>query len=544
MIERLGLPYLGFGLGLRAEHYETVLNEWPAVDWFEIISENFMETQGHTKRILGEIRERYPVVMHGVSLSIGSTDPLNIPYLTKLKALADWLQPPWISDHLCWTGINHINTHDLLPVPYTEESLTHTIARIKQIQDILERPLILENPSTYLEFKDSSISEAEFIATMAKESGCGLLLDINNVYVSCYNHRWDAKAYLDTLPLERVVQIHLAGHENHGTHIIDTHDGHVIDEVWQLYHYVTSKTSPISTMIEWDANIPEFAVLHAELDKARAKATTPLTVQTFTGDNGGAPLPARPYNAILSTLQEGILTGAGASPEAWIRPKRDFPASAQLNVYINGYRYRLCDAVSDDFPATRHALGDEAMNALIQSYVENTPSQFFDLGHYVERFPAYIAPKVSPFVAELAQAEQANSTVFALPESAPIALEAFAALDPESLMAAHFAPRAAAILMEHNHPINDYLTAYHNDQSPTTPAPQPSYMMVYRHEDITWRISLEHGEYILLNTLKNGLPMGEAIEATAEQLNGMNEEEFLEKLQHWFARWVQSGVLA
>ncbi len=543
MMERLGLPYLGFGLGLRAEHYDTVLNQWPAVDWFEIISENFLETEGHTKRILGEIRERYPIVMHGVSLSVGSTDSLNIPYLQKLKKLAEWLQPPWVSDHLCWTGINHVNTHDLLPVPYTEESLAHTIKRIKHIQDILERPLILENPSTYLEFKDSSIPEAEFIATMAKESGCGLLLDINNVYVSCYNHRWDAKAYLDALPLERVVQIHLAGHENHGTHIVDTHDGHVIEEVWQLYHYVIGKTSDISTMIEWDANIPEFAVLQAELDKARLHAERPLNVTTFTGDNGGEPLPARPYNVILSTMQTGILAGTTAQAEEWIRPKRDFPAAAQLGVYINGYRYRLCDAVSEDFPATRHALGDEVMNRLIQDYVESTPSQFFDLGHYVKRFPGFISAHVSPFATELAHAEQASHTIFSLPESEPIALEAFAALAPEALMAAHLKPRTASLLLAHHYPTNDYLTAYHNDQSPALPEAQASYMLVYRHNDSTWRIGLEHGEYLLLSHLNADLPMGEAIEATAAQLDGLTEEEFLEKLQQWFGRWVASGVL-
>ena len=192
-------PSLGFGLGLRPKHYPYIFENSPDVDWFEIVSENFMDTDGRPKRNLARIKERYPIVMHGVAMSIGTVDPLNSEYLSKLKKLIDYVQPAWVSDHLCWTGIAHKNSHDLLPVPYTEEALKHIISRIKQVQDYLERPIALENPSTYLEFKTSHIPEAEFIARMAEESGCNLLLDVNNVYVSCYNHRLDAKAYIDTL---------------------------------------------------------------------------------------------------------------------------------------------------------------------------------------------------------------------------------------------------------------------------------------------------------------------------------------------------------
>ncbi|MCB1593207.1 MAG: DUF692 domain-containing protein, partial [Alphaproteobacteria bacterium] len=243
---------IGFGMGLRPSHYPFIFENKPPLDWFEIISENFMDTGGRPVRKLEQILEDYPVVMHGVSLSIGTVDPLNSDYLQKLKTLASWVNPPWISDHLCWTGIAHKNTHDLLPVPYTEEALKNIVTRIRQVQDFLERPIVLENPSTYLEFTSSTMTEWEFIARMAQESGCGLLLDVNNVYVSCYNHRWDPKTYIDALPLDRVAQIHLAGHTNKGTHIIDTHDDHVIDEVWALYRYAISKAGPVSTMVEWD----------------------------------------------------------------------------------------------------------------------------------------------------------------------------------------------------------------------------------------------------------------------------------------------------
>ena len=234
-------PALGFGLGLRIPHYAHIFEHWPTVDWFEIISENFMDTDGKARRNLSRIAERYPIVMHGVALSIGTVDPLNSDYLRKLKRLIDEVQPAWVSDHLCWTGVAHKNSHDLLPVPYTEEALKHIVRRIGQVQDFLGRSIALENPSTYLEFKASHIPEAEFIAAMVRESGCQLLLDVNNVYVTCYNHRQDTQAYIDALPLERVVQIHLSGHRHMGTHIIDTHDDHVADAVWALYRQVIAQ---------------------------------------------------------------------------------------------------------------------------------------------------------------------------------------------------------------------------------------------------------------------------------------------------------------
>jgi uncharacterized protein (UPF0276 family) len=188
---RLGLPNPGFGVGLRSVHYPHILSEWPDVDWFEIISENYMDSQGRPRHVLEQIADRYPIVMHGVSLSIGSTDPLDFNYLARLKKLADWTRALWVSDHICWTGVNGINGHDLLPLPYNEESLAHVIDRVRIVQDFLERPLILENPSSYVTFAASTMSEWEFVARLAEEADCGLLLDVNNVFVSCFNHDWD-----------------------------------------------------------------------------------------------------------------------------------------------------------------------------------------------------------------------------------------------------------------------------------------------------------------------------------------------------------------
>jgi len=269
-MNRLGLPYIGFGLGLRANHYEHILETRPkTIDWFEIISENFMECHQGYLDFLCDLRSDYPIIMHGVGLSIGSTDPLDKAYLEKLKYLAEILNPPWVSDHLCWTGINGKTTHDLLPLPYNAETMKNTVQRIKQVQDFLGRHILLENPSSYLEFEASTMNEYQFLAELAEKADCGLLLDVNNVYVSSINHGFNAKTYIDTMPCDRIIQIHLAGHKNYGTHIIDTHDDYVIEEVWELYDYTLKTKGKISTMIEWDDNIPEFSVLEAELEKAK-----------------------------------------------------------------------------------------------------------------------------------------------------------------------------------------------------------------------------------------------------------------------------------
>jgi len=266
---RLGHENLGLGVGLRAPHFKYILEHWPEVDWFEIISENYIDSQGRPRYVLDQIAERYPIVMHGVSLSIGSTDPLDFDYLAKLKSLSQAVGAKWISDHVCWTGVSGQNTHDLLPIPYNEQSLKHVAQRVRQVQDFLERPLILEDPSSYVTFAASTMSEWEFLTALTEETGCGLLLDVNNVYVSAVNHDFDPVQYIENLPWESIVQFHLAGHMNMGDYCIDTHDGHVIDPVWKLYRLAHERTGGVSTLLEWDANIPDFPTLHAEVLKAK-----------------------------------------------------------------------------------------------------------------------------------------------------------------------------------------------------------------------------------------------------------------------------------
>jgi uncharacterized protein (UPF0276 family) len=233
------------------------------------------------------------VVLHGVSLSIGSTDKLDRRYLAKLKALANRTKARWVSDHLCWTGVMGRNSHDLLPMPYTEEALRHTIARVKKVSEILERPLVLENPSSYVEFAASTLTEWDFLKRVAEEADCGLLLDVNNVYVSSVNHSFDPRDYIDGIPAERVVQYHVAGHTHKGTHILDTHSDHALPEVWELYRRAWARTGPTATLYEWDENIPEFDVVHAEARKALAHRGGPVRQAERAGVSK-APLAPRP----------------------------------------------------------------------------------------------------------------------------------------------------------------------------------------------------------------------------------------------------------
>lgn len=262
----------GFGLGLRVDHYRDFVESNPAVDWLEIISENYMVPGGKPLHYLDLIRHDYPMVMHGVSLSIGSSDPLDLNYLAALKALAQRVEPAWISDHLCWTGVDHHNLHDLLPMPYTEEALRHLSARINQVQDYLGRRILLENVSSYIGFAHDEMQEWEFITELTQRADCLLLLDVNNVHVSSVNHGIDARRFIDALPADRICQIHLAGHEDHGDYLIDTHDQPVSDAVWDLYAYTVRRLGRVPTMIERDDNIPTLPELISELDRARAVA--------------------------------------------------------------------------------------------------------------------------------------------------------------------------------------------------------------------------------------------------------------------------------
>lgn len=263
------LPFLGFGLGLRSQYYEEILSQQPDVDWFEILTENFLVSGGKPLHYLDRIRELYPMVMHGVSMSLGSTDVLDMDYLKQLRQLALRIQPAWISDHLCWTGVSGKNMHDLLPLPYTSQAIAHVVARIQYVQEFLARPILIENVSSYLNYQQSEMTEWEFVAEIVRQSGCSILLDVNNVYVSARNHHFNPMDYIKAMPIGRVAQIHLAGHTDCGSYIIDTHDAPIIQPVWDLYQATIRHLGVVSTMIERDDQMPIFADLLAEMYEAK-----------------------------------------------------------------------------------------------------------------------------------------------------------------------------------------------------------------------------------------------------------------------------------
>jgi uncharacterized protein (UPF0276 family) len=268
----MSFPTLGFGVGLRAEHYDAILNGPRRVDWFEAISENYFDTHGRPLATLETVRRDYPVALHGVALSIGSTDPIDRAYLAQLRRLIDIIQPALVTDHLCWTGVTGRPLYDLLPLPHTDEALQHVVARIAQVQEVLGCRIALENPSSYITYRDSTMSESEFLIAVAETADCGILLDVNNVYVTARNHGFDPIAYLNAVPPARVAQLHLAGFTDMGSYLFDTHSAPVHDDVWELYRHAVARFGSGSTLVEWDADIPEFARVCAESDHARAIA--------------------------------------------------------------------------------------------------------------------------------------------------------------------------------------------------------------------------------------------------------------------------------
>jgi len=284
----LDWPTLGTGVGLRAEHYEHILAQRPAVDWFEALTENYLDTGGRPLHVLEEVRRDYPLALHGVALSIGGADALDATYLTRLRALVERLAPALVSDHLCWTGVDGRPLYDLLPLPYTEEALAHVVGRVRQVQDVLGRRIAIENPSTYVGFRHSTMPEWEFLTAVATQADCGILLDVNNVYVSARNLGFDPRAYLAAVPAARVAYVHLAGFSDRGTFLFDTHDAPVHEDVWALYRDAVARYGMRSTLIEWDAHLPPFERLQAEAGRARAEAARALQ-----GDPYDAEQPTR-----------------------------------------------------------------------------------------------------------------------------------------------------------------------------------------------------------------------------------------------------------
>ena len=412
----------GFGLGLRTQHYPDFQRQRHPLDWLEVITDNFLVEGGRPLKMLDLIRRDYPLAMHGVAMSLGSADGLNLAYLYKVKQLAQRIEPLWVSDHLCWSGVGEIVLHDLNPMPYTEEAARRLIEHISQVQDVLQRRLVVENVSSYVSFAHSATSEWEFLCHVAQEADCLLLVDINNIYVSSVNHGFDPEAYLNALPAHRVQQIHLAGHSRNATHIIDTHDHPVCDEVWHLYAAACRRFGVVATMIERDDHIPPLHELLAELDMAREIAQThvsPVTgaVVSVVADAVISSEPRPSYGVVqpspdLLFLQTNWTTCMLQDPQPEDAPMRlslaesvtDTPA-LRFGIYHRAYRLRLCEVLRDSFAKTSAYMGSDLFDGHASVFVMQQPPTERNLGRYGAALPVFfqqIYPD-NPELYELAQ---------------------------------------------------------------------------------------------------------------------------------------------
>lgn len=428
------LPFLGLGMGLRPQHYHQILTQKPKIDWFEIISENFIFGPPRANEILEEILDNYPVVMHGVAMYPGNAQGLDFNYLNQLKTLIRKINPPWISDHLCWGSVDGRFSHDLLPLPYTEETIALTAENLRIAQDYLETPLILENVSSYASFEESRMSEWDFLGEITDRAGTGILLDVNNVYVSARNHGFDPREYLDSIDLSRVHQVHLAGHSDHGSYVLDTHDGPVIPAVWELYDYLMQKSGPRSTMIEWDADIPEFQVVYDEIQQARNfwpeefgertnshqgiwgslnfKSATKIPAPKNENELGikfqrlmlaGLMAPyarAGQPSTILQQQNQSLLHQAAGL----IQQQGELSSLDRLNLYRKQMRIRFHDSLEEDFfylakyvnSSPNDKTDSEPFTRLMDEYLAEFPANshsLWDLGSQLPKFLVKYYPK-------------------------------------------------------------------------------------------------------------------------------------------------------
>ena len=413
-VASLCAPNPGFGLGLRTPHYPDFQRQRQPLDWLEVITDNFLVEGGRPLQMLDFIRRDYPLVMHGVAMSLGSADGLNLAYVQQVKQLAQRMEPLWVSDHLCWSGLGNTVLHDLNPLPYTDEAARRLIAHIAQAQDLLQRRLVVENVSSYVSFAHSGATEWEFLSHVAQEADCLLLVDVNNIYVSAFNHGFDPLDYLNALPAHRVQQIHLAGHSRNATHIIDTHDHPVCPEVWDLYAAACRRFGAVATMIERDDHIPPLPELLAELEQARAIAqanvgtASPVIASVeklYQGHTVAAPGPellALQQDWVTNVLQD-TLPDQAPSLLSLAQSGSD-TAHARLSIYHRAYRLRLCEVLRDSFAKTSAYMG-ELFDQHASAFAVAQPPALRNLGRYGASLPAFLQQTYpdNPELAELAQ---------------------------------------------------------------------------------------------------------------------------------------------
>jgi uncharacterized protein (UPF0276 family) len=541
MTPKQAWPKLGCGLGLRPKHYPVITETWPKIDWFEAISENYMDSGGRPLVILEQIRAHYPIGLHGVALSIGSTDPLNEKYLQRLKALIERIQPALISDHLCWSGAGGMQLHDLLPLPFTEESLEHVVRRVEKVQDYLKRPILLENVSTYVTFKHSAMPEWEFLSQVAERSGCGILLDLNNIYVNSKNHGFDPYDYLSGISGDKIGQFHLAGHTDMGTYLFDTHSKPVIPEVWDLYREALRRWGHIATLIEWDEDIPEFPELMEEFGRAKeiydASSSNPRKIAC------GEPVSyhSRPdQGRPLKEVQEWMKTWVAPAAD---RRMADFVTGGErLIAYSGGYVARIYEALKEAYEAVRRLLGEKEFVALAEPYAKRYPSQTYNLTLAGSRFAEFLHEnpvKGMPYLEDLARLEWLMVESFHAFDEAPFDQKQLAKIPLEDWEQARLIFQSSVRLFAADWPVLELWTNRKVIEPGMVLKKEKQYLLIGRRGIQVRCEFLDEKQHRFLESLLCGRTLGEA----CEDLAAASGEEDI-PVAEWFARWVQDGLIA
>ena len=553
-------PVLGCGAGLRPDHYPTVRSEWPRIDWFEVVTENFMDTGGRPLAILEDIRSHYPIALHGVNLSIGTTDALDYAYLKKLKALAERVDPAVISDHFCWTGVEGEQLHDLLPLPFTEEAIAHVVERVQKIQEFLGRPIMLENPSSYFTYRHSVIPEWDFYTEISKRSGCGILLDLNNIYVNSVNHQFDPMTYLKNIPGERVGYFHLAGHTNMGDYLFDTHSKPVIPDVWRIYQEALRLWGPVSTIVEWDEDLPDFKGVLTEVEKAKAirnemcvETQKPLSANGFQ-QNCKAKVISDIDGPNLSQLQSWLKDRILSKPKTQeskqlaeiLNDQHGTPGVERTLIYSNGYKVRIHEALGEVYETIQMILGEEAFEKLAYEYADHYPSRYYNLSHtgqhlaeFVRKEPLWL--KQYPFLKDLAQFEWQASKAFHAHDQPAVDLMKLSKIPMESWEKATFVFQPSISIVESKWPLLRLWKAQKEKTSVAKiePSKQSEYFLIGRQAYQIRCESLDEKQFQLIQALLRGLDLGAALEKLAEDSDDKEPYPVME----WFARWAQDGLI-
>ncbi len=568
---------MGCGLGLRTPHYPAIIDKWPKVDWFEAISENYMDSGGRPIHILEQVRAHYPVALHGIALSIGSVDSLNQSYLQALKKLVDRIDPFIVSDHLCWSGVGGEQLHDLLPLPFTEEAIQHVVRRVEYVQEFLGRRILLENASTYVTFQYSMMPEWEFITQIAKRSGCGILLDLNNIYVNSVNHKFNPYDYLKNVPGELVGQFHLAGHTDMGDFLFDTHSAPVIEKVWDLYREALRLWGPVSTLIEWDAEIPTFERLLEEAEKAKKiYREFDSSAEWFAGGSsrsrsklgaaeggferrerrrapaagaGEPPVPKANPSALVSLsesqewMKERIQPGHHAkSFPKLLNPQGKASGEERMSVYANGYVARIHESLVEVFEAVHTVLGDNSFLELCHAYAKRYPSHDYNLNLVGRHLAEFLAgskwTKQAPFLADLAQLEWQIWEAFHAFDGAPFRPGEIANIPAEEWEHLGIVFQPSVSLLSSSWLVLDIWRARREKENKVDLKNRPQRILIGRKNDQVRCELLDEHQFALITGLLKGKTLGEMCGELAE-----TSEEAELPVTAWFSRWIGDGLI-